>query len=80
MRQPTPAVPDTDASLAVSVALALVLPALLVVATYPGVVAGGGALVAAGYLLARLRDSAAARGRLPRRRVCIPGTATCIDV
>lgn len=80
MRQPTPAVPDTDASLAVTLALALVVPVLVVVASYPATVAGGGALVVAGYLLARVRDAAAVRARLPRRRVCVPGTATCVEV
>ena len=80
MRQPNPAVPGPDASLAAAVALALAVPALVLVATYPGVVAGGTALVVAGYLLARVRESAAVRARLPRRRVCVPGTTACIDV
>ncbi|ESP89436.1 hypothetical protein [Candidatus Halobonum tyrrellensis] len=80
MRQPIPAVPDTDASLAVTAALALAVPVVLLVATFPGAVAGGAALVAAGYLLARVRESAAVRARLPRRRVCVPGTTACVDV
>lgn len=80
MRQPIPAVPDPDASLAVTVALLAALPLLAVAATYPGAVAGGAGLVAAGYLLGRVRDAAAVRARLPRRRLCLPGTTACIEV
>lgn len=81
MRQPTPAEPDRDAPLtAVSVALVLAVPALLVVASSPGVVAVGAALVAVGYLLARVRDAAVDRTHRTRRRIRLPGTTVCVDL
>lgn len=72
--------PDPDGSLAVSLAVALAVVLGVLATTAPAAALAALALVAGGYLLARLRRRAREGTARRRRRLCVPRTTVCVEV